>query len=447
MNNTTRRIYVGLISGALVLHVGFVMWIWITGSNLLLHSGTPSILIALGRLTGLLGTTVLLVQLLFIGRFPLTERLFGFARLNRIHRIVGYSTAFFLFTHPLLLIVGYSSLGQVGYYEQLKIFLQDWHDILGALVGLGLFTLVILFSLPAVRRRLRYEAWHGVHFLTYLALFLVFSHQTNYGDFTDTQFFIYWNSIFYVVVGGVLTMRFVRPFLLWYRHRFRIHHIVMESHDVASIYISGRNVEEFRFRAGQFAFLTFLNSRVLLDLAHPFSFSSSRGSSMIRFTIKVSGDFTKRIKTLSAGTPVVIDGPLGNFTLEQSWGNKFLFIAGGIGITPFVSMVTELGVHDDVMMFYAARTSGDLVFGSDLEKKLGNRLHYFISREISGGGGVSSYKGKRITVEAMHSQAPDLKERDIYVCGPPGMVRELTRDLLLEQFDPRRLHSEVFSLS
>jgi ferredoxin-NADP reductase len=293
-----------------------------------------------------------------------------------------------------------------------------------------------------VRRKLRYESWHGLHLATYVAMWLSFSHQTESGgDFVNQSLYIYWYLINGAVVGVYFLYRFLRPFVLWYRHGFVVDHVVQESPDAWSVYITGRNLQKFRFEPGQF-----VNLHLLADglwAGHPFSFSQEYNGSTLRFTIKTLGDGTGLIAHLKAGVHVLIDGPLGAFTPARAHTGRYLLIAGGIGITPVRAMAGELSTkHADVVVLYAARTSAHTALLDEVTSRV-PRTHLFLSQ--ADGNVPEGARRGQITAEAITSLVPDAASRDVFVCGPAPMMDAVTRELVSAGVPLKRIYSERFA--
>lgn len=211
-----------------------------------------------------------------------------------------------------------------------------------------------------------------------------------------------------------------------------------------SIYIKGRELDSFRVKPGQFAIFRFLNSRLAFQ-AHPFSFSGA-DKHELRITVKASGDYTEDLsEKIKEGTPVFIDGPHGVFTLEKTKKEKLVFIAGGVGITPF-RMLVEQAIADgrDVILLYGAKKSRELVFKDELEGLAGNRLRlvWVLSSETSWLG-----ESGRIDEEKIRRLVPDYAERAFFLCGPGPMTQNLRRTLKQLRIKEKDIYFEKFSLS
>jgi len=400
---------------------------------------TGSILIAAGRLLGLTLQLTLLVQLILISRLPLIEKPFGFDSLNHAHRIIGYVLLASIVFHPALLILGYALSSGVPLTDQFLEFFREWPEVPDAVLALGLFVAAGVASIPFIRKALSYGRWHVSHLLMYAAVGLAFEHQFNSEDLAPGAAYRYWYVLNYAVFGILILFRFLRPFLLYARHRFFVERVVPETDSVTSVYIGGRAMDRFTFEPGQYVHVSFLK-RGLLE-PHPFSLSAAPDGKNLRLSIKASGDYTSRIRPLlAAGTKVLLEGPFGRFTERAAEKEKYLFVAGGIGITPIRSMLEHLMKKDaDAVLLYGSRTPEEIVFDKELDA-LGVRRYDIFSHASPDGaetGHIDEDKVKRLV--------PDLLDRDVYLCGPPVMTQKLVETFRHLGVPRSRLHFEKFS--
>jgi len=440
MRDIRVKLFVLLVAANLAVVCGF--WGALSGDMVAApwSDGAPAI--ALGRLAGLLLQIALLVQLLLIGRIGFIERGLGFARLNQLHRWLGYSLASLLLLHPLLLTWGYSLVNEQPAASAFIGLAVGFDEVLQAILGFILLLGVIALSVPWVRRKLRYESWHFIHLATYGAMWLSFSHQVESGgDFTNRALYTYWYVLNGVVVGAYFLYRFLRPFAVWYKHRFVVSRVVQESPDVWSVYITGRSMESFRFESGQFATLHLLTRG--LWAGHPFSFSQEYDGKTLRFSIKALGDGTALIARLVPGTRVLIDGPLGAFTAEKARTGKYLLIGGGIGITPLRAIVGALAPRGaDIVVLFGARTKEHTALLDEVTRSV-KTTHVFFSQE-QGPLPAGAVRGT-ISTDAIRTLVPDVTQRDVYVCGPTGMMDAIIASLRDIGVPSGQIHSERFA--
>jgi predicted ferric reductase len=427
-------------------------WIWWNGSSFYLtHPYPGSIFIAYGRLAGILLQFALLTELVLIARIALLERTFGFMGMNRLHRLVGGWLTTLIVIHPLLLVVGYGGMTPPDAWAQFISFLTDWEEVFIAFVGTMILLVAAFFSIPGIRRRMPYGMWHLLHLGMYVGAVSVFFHQIISGDFAGSpiEAHVYWIVLNVAVLGSVIVYRIGRPIRQFLRHQFVVDQIIGEGGGVTSVVITGQHLDRFRFEPGQHAKLSFLKAH--LWSPHPFSFSAAPNGTSLRFSIKALGDFTNRISTLTPGVRVIIDGPLGAFTPSNAETKKFLLIAGGIGITPLFAMLESAGSTDaDVVLLYAARNPKSLTFVQEIRRLTAEhpkaRAVYFVSEgdDQPTETGVSLQKGF-IHEATIRRMVPDAAERDVFVCGPPGMMRVIDTALHAIGIPPHRIHDERFS--
>lgn len=406
----------------------------------------PDRALALGRLAGLLAALAVLFQLLLIGRVKWIETAFGHDRLTRAHRLNAGPILPLLAAHIALVTFAYARLMDVPAATQFRDFLRNWEDVPAAVAATVLLLAVIMLSLGPARRRRRYETWHGIHLLAYAAVLLAVGHQfESGGDFSERHaFFGFWLALHAGVGLTVAWYRVARPLMLFARHRFTVDQVVPETDRVVSVYLSGRRLERLRAVPGQFMILLFW-ARGFPRQPHPFSLSAPPDGRRLRFTIKAVGDFTARVPELQPGTPVLVDGPHGVFTSRRATTSKVLLIAGGIGITPLRAMAGDLlALGGDVVLLYANARRRDILFADELaalEQGGRFRTHLVLSAEPGPDGQATRLDGALI-----HRWVPDAALRDVFLCGPPGMMKDLRRALVGLGVPHHRIHDERFAL-
>jgi predicted ferric reductase len=441
---TTRQINKILIILLYVSNLITIIYIWSGHSLQLLTAGDGAWMLGLGRLCGLLLAFSVLMQFMLIGRIKWIESVFGLDKLSRVHKWNGYSLLLFLILHPLLIILSYGHANDFGFFRQLGFMVSNMEDILGAAIAACLFILIIFLSIAIVRMRLKYETWYAVHLLTYLAILLAFGHQLKLGeDLLSADFSKnYWYFLYAFVGINFVWYRLLKPVLQSYQYDFKISHVVQETYDTLSIYISGAGIQDFQVQPGQFIIVRFLQWPYVTE-AHPFSISYIPKNNELRITPKGVGDFTKTLHGLKLGTKVLIDGPHGVFVSTQKSHNKTLLIAGGVGITPLRALAEELSQkEEDIILLYGNKTTKDIVFKEELEHIPNLTIHHIMSSPDSEWKGLTGYIDK----EKIQRLVPDIKDRDIFLCGPPVMM-DLVRNLFISMGIPRsQIIWEKFSL-
>lgn len=436
-----------LVVTQVLVVVGFWAWDHIHHplGNMLVGPLVGQVL-AYGRLAGLIAAFLVLLQLLLVGRVGWIEGAFGLDRLSRLHHVIGFSVAATLVMHPLLVTMGHAMQADTGLAAQFIDFWKNWDDVAPAIIGLSVLFVAVIGSLAYFRRRMSFEAWRGLHFVLYIAIALVVGHQFSIGsDLTgNTAFLIYWLGLYSFVFGNLLIYRIVRPLWNYRVHRFCVSRLVPESSDVISVYIEGRLLNRIRLTGGQFVLVRFLAPGFWWQ-THPFSISLPPNGQTLRLTIKQLGDYTREIPQLKPGTPVIVDGPYGVFTAARAVSSRVVLIAGGIGITPLRAMADALlAAGREVILLYANRNAAGVVFKGEFDSLSAAfpakfRAVYVMSQD-------PAWEGEKgfLDADMIRRLVPDIKERDIYLCGPPPMMK-IIRSLLKRQ-GAKRVYSERFSL-
>ncbi len=409
------------------------------------HTVDGHTLIALGRISALLGAFLILMQLILIGRVGWLEREFGHDKLSRVHHYNAIIAYTLIVSHVTLIISGYALSSGKGFLAQYFDLISSSPFIIGSSVAFSLLTVVIFTSILIGIKKYKYEWWHIIHLLTYLVIILSFGHQIKLGgDLVSNKFLLYfWLSIYAFVIINFVLYRFIKPLYNFNKHRFKVIKVEKENYNVTSIYIKGRDMKSFNLQAGQFMIFRFLDRERFLQ-AHPFSLSCTPNKEYLRISAKESGDYTNKLGELKVGTPVIIEGPLGIFTKQRMKTNKVLMIVGGIGITPIRSLIGELIEEEkDIVLLNANKTKKDIVFKKELEgfEKKGLKLYNILSDE-------KDYAGEKgfVDKEKIERLAEDVKKRDIYLCGPPPMMKIIIRTLKEIGVDKKRIYFEKFSL-
>jgi ferredoxin-NADP reductase len=180
---------------------------------------------------------------------------------------------------------------------------------------------------------------------------------------------------------------------------------------------------------------------------HPFSFSAAPNGQFLRVSIKAAGDFTNRIRELSPGTLALLEGPLGAFTAAEP-RDKYLMVAGGIGITPIRALIESLSASGrDIVLLYSVKTAGDLVFASELRTMIA-RCHFILSRhseDAEEGETDAGHERGRIDKRMLARLVPDLRDREVFICGPHPMMNSVSAALGELRVRESSIHYEQFA--
>ena len=421
-----------------------IFFFWWQGSGTLFDGNAANIFLAVGRICGLLAVYFVLLQFVLRGRAIWIEEVFGLNNLSTVHRLNGYLCLSFISLHVFSILTSYSIITQKNIIDQLVFFITANVNLLQSFLSFLLFFVIVGTSIYIVRRRLRYETWYYTHLMTYLAILFAWGHQLELGgDFINQIFVWYWYALYGFVFINFVLFRYFRQGYLWMKYRFAVESIIRETEDTISIYITGNNLAQFSIKPGQFFILRFLDKKRWWQ-AHPFSLSFVPKNNTLRITVKNVGDFTSEISSLKKGTPLLLDGPLGVFTKDAAKTGKYLFIAGGVGITPIRAVIEELvQFKKNIVLLYSNKTT-DIIFKKELDV-LSNKYPFPIVYILTD---EPTYKGEkgRIDADKIKRLVPDFIKRDIYLCGPPPMMNALIQILIELGVSKDHIHYEKFDL-
>ena len=434
----------GVVALLVAIGAGGVIYMWWHDTAAASVWGAGPWLTSAGRVTGLLGTYLVVVEVLLMGRVPWLDRMIGMDRLAVWHRRNGEYSICLLVAHAVLIIWGYAVTAHDGLVSETKTVVLTYPDMLAATVGLALLVVVGVLSARAVRRRVSYHTWYFLHLYTYIALALSFAHQFNTGaDFaTHPLNRVIWGAMYGVVAALLIAYRGGRPLARMWRHRFVVVGTMSEGPGLTSVYVSGRRLQELDAEAGQFFMWRFLTREGWWQ-AHPFSLSAAPNGRWLRLTVKALGDHSAKVARLRPGTKVLVEGPYGAFTDRRRRQGKVLFIAAGVGVTPlralFESIVT--GPGGSVFIYRAGAAVSRVMRAPlpELDDIAAHRqapVHYLVGSRRD----HPEYLGP----DHIKSLVRDVAERDVYLCGPAGFSEMVSSSLRALGVPQRQIHTESF---
>jgi predicted ferric reductase len=416
------------------------VWLWWHGTPSL--SGFGDWLTNAGRITGLEAGYGVIVLVALMARIPPVERGVGADRLARWHSMGGRYTVGLVVAHAVLITWGYAVTAHTSVVHQAWTLLDSYPDVLAATAAGLLLVGVGIVSARAVRARMRYETWYYLHFYTYLAVALAFSHQFADGAefMTNTAARVAWSAMYISVGAAIAWFRFVTPVRQALRHRLRVAAVHPEAPGVVSIVIGGRHLDELRAESGQFFRWRFL-TRDLWWISSPYSLSAPPAQDRLRITVKALGDHSEALRELRPGTRVVAEGPYGALTEAVRRRRKVLLIAGGVGITPLRALLESLPARPgDLTLIYRVSSMRDAVFRHELEQLAERRgaQVWFVA------GSRARLGEDPLSAAALSARIDGLAGHDVYLCGPPGFTAAVTRELLAAGVRKRHIHQEFF---
>jgi predicted ferric reductase len=396
--------------------------------------GAVAVLEAGGRLAGILGLSAMLAAAMLSVRLPGLDRWFGgLPRIWTIHRLLGFSAFLLIMLHVVLL--GFSALPvapvtPMGVLFPPLSFGEIW-------IGWTSLLLMVIFLAPTFQffGRPAYQGWKRLHLLSVPAFVLGALHAIILVE----QAAVWW-ALAGLALAAVLWRKVFSPWLG--RHDYTVEGVTHLTPDVVEISMVPR-AGALSHDAGQFVYLTPRDPKLAAGWGeeHPYTIASAPGDTRIRVGIKALGDASQALQRVTPGTVVELEGPYGNFFERFEPSRKRLWFGGGIGITPFVSGARHLarepasGTH--VTLIYLAHRPERAYYLDELQQiaqgheRFDALAHYFQER-----GPVDE--------AFVRAHCPDFDEREIYICGPPGMVDHLMELLARAGVPKARTHTEAF---
>ena len=406
-------------------------------------SGRPFVA-ELGSSLGIVGLSVLAMQLVLPSRVRLFAAL-GAEVAVRLHRRLAEVLVSLIAAHVILVMVA----------DDRRLALLRFVDAprrAQAAVG-SMVALAALFGTSAIRGRLRltYSGWRAAHVaLGVGALLLAVVHAWGVHRYLAARPGFAGLGVLTVGAGwGVVHLRVARPRRLA-AHPYRVERVEPERGGAATVHLCADGHAGDPFEPGQFAWIKPARSPLALA-EHPFSYSSSAEvPERPSFTIKSYAGFSASAAKLKPGSQMLVDGPHGAFRLDPR-GAGALLVAGGIGITPCISVLRTARDRDDrrrYLLVYGNRTLKDATFREELARlrlSLDLAVVYVLSRPDADWTGEWTVECGYVDRALLERHLPDdLRGWDFFICGPPAMADGALGALVGLGLPAERVHVERF---
>ncbi|MDQ1722927.1 MAG: hypothetical protein QOI26_2661 [Pseudonocardiales bacterium] len=424
-----------------------VSYWWATGGGFQALGSWTAGLTSTGRLTGLLASVLLLLQVLLMSRLPVLEHAYGQDRLARLHRLVGFSSFNLMLAHIVLITWGYAAGEWLTTPATLWDLVVNYPGMLLGTAGTACLVVVVVTSVKAARRKLRYESWHLLHLYAYLGVGLALPHQLWTGQefLASTARTVFWWGLWAAAAGAVLIWRVALPLWRSARYGLRVTAVVREARDVLSVHLATGRAGGLQAEAGQFFNFRFLNGRGWTR-THPYSLSAAPDAGRLRITAKVVGDGSASLRALRPGTRVLVEGPYGRLSARARSRPRIAFIGAGVGITPLRAMAEALPyAPGDAVLLY--RYTGRPLFERELRAladERGLQIIWLPGHRRQPASWLGDGIGDATDLAALCHWVPDLAERDVYVCGPEPWADDVRRTTQAAGLPAGHFHVESF---
>jgi predicted ferric reductase len=391
---------------------------------------------------GYAGIAMLGVQFALTARFKRATAPFGIDIVYYFHRYLAIAA--------VLLVTAHVALLQLMAPMALDPRAAPAHMTAGRLAFV-LFLLVIASSLLRQRLQLPYEGWRIAHaLLSTLGFALALWHLMGAGRYLDQP----WKQALWLAYGLfwlalIVHVRVLRPARLAARP-WRVRAVRAERGRVTTLVLEPPAGQRIDFAPGQFAWLSLARSPWTMQ-EHPFSIASSAAQhDAIELSIKALGDFSCAVQQVQPGTIAWVDAPYGTFGIDAlPEAPGYVFVAGGVGIAPIMSMLRTLADRGDrrpLVLLYGNRVWDRIAFREELET-LATRLHLRVVHVLQ--EPPADWQGEVgfVTQEVLDRHLPPapLRQRLHYLlCGPTPMTLGVERSVAALSVPAAQVHSELF---
>jgi predicted ferric reductase len=411
-------------------------------SSILYKFGFKRVLLLAGQVTGLVAGCLLLMQVVLAARLKSLDRIFGLDRLFRYHRRSGIIIAALVIIHPIAIFIADD-----------RIFIPLQRRYWPEFVGLFLTLLIVFMVVTGHWRaglRLVFQRWWPIHRIAGMLAVTAFGiHLLSVND-TFEQKLPWLMAIGALVLCGLV--------FLWIRTRplrsrvrpLRVSAIEPAGADAVRLEVVADGTHLPGYLPGQFGFITVSSDRVSSE-EHPFTIASSPAEpKALEFIVRTTGDWTAQLPNLRPQDGVLFDGPYGLFGhLPISKQTEIIMIAGGIGITPMLSMLRYMAESDNqrkITLLWSNQTPDHIVLPDAFEKLAAQLKGLHIVHVMTRASGYSGERGRLDRSKLKRFLSGCSRSAAVMICGPDHMMQDVRLHLVSLGFQRRMIFMERFIL-
>jgi predicted ferric reductase len=376
---------------------------------------------------------ILMACSLFLSTRPKwAEKYFGgLDKMYMTHRRTGTAAFLLIFVH--VLTVPITTTGwRLGNY-------------LAVIAFTGIISIVLITLAPRIPFLSRltsgdYDDWKKLKRWIGIFFILAFIHALTIGNPLHALIAITWVQIFFVI--GTVSYLYTEIFGGIFKKflPYQVEAVKHPNNSSTEVTLRARKGPIQKHRAGQFLFVRFPGEKDLNE-SHPFTISSAPAEEVLRLTIKASGNFTRELfARLKDGADAIIEGAYGMFNYKTG-GPKQIWIAGGIGLTPFLSFIRDMDGHlqHKVDLYYTVRHPEEAIFVDELETAAAKNPNLKIHIRYSA-------KEGSLTIEDIVKNAGgNIGGYDVYLCGPLPMMQAFEKKFMDLGLPKNNIHYEEFN--
>ena len=387
----------------------------------------PHTLAEAGAWLGWLGSGLVSVSLLLMVREPAIAAWFGgLDRMFRWHHTLGTFGYMALLAHPLAIAGQVLPANPAAAWRILSPFTLSWTGVLGWVALIGLMAgLASTFAI-----RLHYSLWRKLHAILGIGVLVGIAHLLAVRGLSA--------SAWLVIIPAVLALgwRVLRADLGGGARPYEVSAVANLSGRITEATLKSL-AAPITVMPGQFVMAAFFEGPNYRGCGeyHPYTVSGMAPDGALTLSIKALGDCTRNIQSLEPGVAVRVQGPYGTFLVDRIEAPE-LWVAGGIGITPFLALLRAGPVIHPTDLVYVYRETADAPHLAEL-------TGYSASQALLRFHPLALQENPTPLFELLET-LPDMAERQVYLCGPPSLVDAITRQLRLQGIAQRQIHFESF---
>lgn len=392
----------------------------------------------MGQVVALIGMTMFAMTFILSTRTRFLEDIFGgLDKVYVAHSVLGATALITILLHPILLVLKFipNEMYRAAIYLAPS---RIWSVNFGIIALIGLIML-IFFTLLS---NMKYHSWKISHKFMGLAFGFAVLHIFLVQGTVARDYIFSGYLAYAIIISAVGLIPYIYTLIfkdMIAKKEVYIIEEIEKTKDVVGLTFKPKR-KALSYQAGQFAFFTFYNDQIGTE-PHPFSIASKSDEPKIKVYIKNLGDYTSKLSLLKIGDKVKIEGPYGRFSFQRKDADQ-VWVAGGIGITPFIGMAQDLkgkSMKNKIDLYYTVRTADEFVGLETLKSIEAQNKNFHVYPWISKDKGY-------LSLDAIKEQVKNISNREYYLCGPPSLKESMMNALVKEGVSPDRIYEEAFKI-
>lgn len=412
--------------------------------------------ILMPMILGSLAYTWLTAEFIISARPKWVECYFGLDKFYQFHGMMALVSIVLVFIHKVIeeMVMG--------------IFLTSIFGNWAFFIFLGIVILAAFFMTDSYLRKIKplvtlkkyleririakYELQRLIHNLSFIGLTIMFIHVL----MTTSSRTSIWVRMIYIGyfsagTGFYVYHKILKRYVV--AKKYVVSDVIFESPQLLTLRMAPQNGKMIHYKPGQFGFVRIFGTGIKPE-EHPFSISSAPiNQEYLDITIKELGDYTATLKNVKPGYTAILDAPYGRFSyLNYPLESSTVFLAGGVGITPVISILRHMADQDcdkKVLLFWGVNTAAELAFQHELDQMIARIENFVYIPVVLNDETWNGEKGMidRAMIE-MNLMKNGMKPEScgFYICGPLNMMKAMVGFLKTMGIPKKRIHFERFSL-